>query len=55
MSPAVALDSPRIEPSSRGVNSSHAAGICAGPAGSHPPAGRRRISSATAACLRLLA
>jgi len=55
MSPAAAEDSPRIEPSSRAVNSSHAAGIRAGPAGPHPAAGRRRISSAAAACLRALA
>jgi hypothetical protein len=38
----------------RAVNSSHASGICVGPCGVHPSAGRRRITSATAACLRLL-
>ena len=55
MSPAAARDSPSTEASSCGTNSSEASGICAGPATTAPGAGRRRSSSATAACLRLLA
>ena len=55
MSSAIPRVSLRIEATSRGVNSSDPSGICAGPCGSHPSAGRRRISSAAAACLRLLA
>ena len=54
MSSAIPRDSPSTAPSSRGVNSSNPSGIWPGPAGTHPSAGRRRISSATAACLRLL-
>ena len=41
--------------SSSPVNSSHPAGIRAGPSGTQPGAGRRRISSAAAACLRAAA
>ena len=55
MSPAAARDSPSTEASSCATNSSAASGICAGPWTAAPRAGRRRISSATAACLRLLA
>ncbi len=55
ISPASRPDTPRTAPSSRPVNSSTLSGICAGPSGAHPGAGRRRISSATAACLPALA
>ena len=52
-SPAAAvLDSARARASSSPVNSSHAAGIRAGPSSGQPSAGRRRMNSAMAACLR---
>jgi hypothetical protein len=54
MSPATARVSPSTAASSPAANSSTASGIRPGPAGAHPSAGRRRISSATAACSRLL-
>ena len=55
ISPAAARDSPSTEASSWTTNSSQAPGIRAAPWTAAPRAGRRRISSATAACLRLLA
>ena len=52
---AVPRDSASTEASSVTVNSSHPAGIRAGPSGAQPGSGRRRMNSATAACLRALA
>jgi hypothetical protein len=48
-------DPPSTAHSSFPVNSSHTPGIRAGPSSAWPGAGRRRISSATAACLRAAA
>jgi hypothetical protein len=53
MSSAAVRVSPSAAASSRGTNSSDASGTWAGPVGTQPTAGRRRISSATAPCLRL--
>ena len=52
--PAAARVSPRTDASSLAANSSIPSGIRAGPCGWHPWAGRRRMNSATAACLRAL-
>ena len=52
---AVPADSASSAASSLTVNSSQAAGSCAGPCGAQPGAGRRRMNSATAACLRAAA
>jgi len=54
MSPAAVRVSPSAAASSCAANSSDAPGIPAGPCAAVPGAGRRRSSSATAACLRLL-
>jgi len=48
-SSAAPRESPSAGASSALLNSSHAAGIRAGPCTAHPRAGRRRINSATAA------
>ncbi len=55
ISPAPVRVSPSAEASSCAANSSPAPGSCAGPGAAAPGAGRRRSSSAAAACLRLLA
>ena len=52
---AAPRDSPSTAASSVTVNSSHAAGIEAGPSGTQPGSGRRRVNSAMAACLRAAA